>query len=106
MDRAKILVIDDQIGQVGSPEHESSLRAVGYYCETGDASPSDNYAYEFEFHTGEGGVDAVKHAVRKCWPDQKGSRWALVLLDVSFGDDQEFGFSLLRALRSDGALEH
>ncbi len=106
IDRDKILVIDDQIGQVGSPEHESFLRAVGYYCETGDARPTNNYPYEFEFHTGEGGVDAVKQAVRQCWPDHKGRRWALVLLDVSFGDDQEFGFSLLRALRCDAALEH
>ena len=105
MERHRILVIDDQIGQNDSPEQKSFLRAIGYYNPSGGTNPVDNYPYEFEFHTGQGSVEAVKDAVRLCWPDNRGNRWALVLLDVSFGEKPELGFTLLKSLRFDSTLK-
>jgi len=43
----------------------------------------------------------VKAAIQRRWPDAKRKALALVLLDVRFGDDEQFGFTLLRALRED-----
>ncbi len=98
-----ILVVDDQIGISGSPEQEDFLEAVGGSPESKRA---DGYPYKFEFHTGGTGggtnsVEAVKAAVLSRWPAADGKRWALVLLDVRFGGDEKFGFTLLRALRED-----
>lgn len=102
----KILVIDDEIGIPGHPEQTAFLRAVGYYPSTGGKEPVNNYPYQFAYHTGRtndntNSVDAVKAAVLKGWPDADGNRWALILLDVRFGNDENFGFTLLRALRED-----
>lgn len=98
-----ILVVDDQIGISGSPEQEDFLDAVGGSPESKHA---DGYPYKFEFHTGGSGggtnsVEAVKAAVLSRWPAADGKRWAMVLLDVRFGGDEKFGFTLLRALRED-----
>lgn len=98
-----ILVVDDQIGISGSPEQEDFLDAVG---GSPDSKRADGYPYKFEFHTGGTGggtnsVEAVKAAVLSRWPAADGKRWALVLLDVRFGGDEKFGFTLLRALRED-----
>ena len=102
----KILVIDDEIGTPDSPERTAFLRAVGYYPSTGGKKQVEGYPYKFDFHTGQGengvnSVEAVKEAVLRCWPTADGKRWALVLLDVRFGRDDKFGFTLLRALRED-----
>ena len=101
-----ILVVDDQIGRPDSPERTAFLRAVGYFASTGGKQRVDGYPYEFEFHTGQSeagvnSVEAVKSAIAKKWPATDGGRWALVLLDVRFGDEERFGFTLLRALRED-----
>ena len=105
-ERHLVLVIDDQIGKPDSPDRTAFLRAVGYYSKDGSEEPVAGYPYDFEFHTGQanGGdnsVEVVKTAVERRWPDADGRRWALVLLDVRFGDDESFGFTLLRALRDD-----
>lgn len=98
-----ILVVDDQIGISGSPEQEDFLDAVDGSPE---AKGACGYSYKFEFHTGRTGggtnsIEAVKAAVLSRWPAADGKRWALVLLDVRFGEDDKFGFTLLRALRED-----
>ena len=100
-----ILVIDDQIGQQKS-DRADFLEAVGYYQSAGSKKQTNDYPYEFEFHTGQdeagrNSVEAVKETVLRCWPDANGKRWALILLDVRFGEDEKFGFTLLRALRED-----
>jgi DNA-binding NtrC family response regulator len=105
-DQHLILVIDDQIGKPDSPDRTAFLRAVGYFSMDDSEDQVSDYPYEFEFHTGqsEGGdnsVEAVKAVIQGRWPDANGKRWALVLLDVRFGDDERFGFTLLRALRED-----
>lgn len=105
-ERHKILVIDDEIGTPDSPERTAFLRAVGFYPSTGGKKQVEGYPYTFDFHTGQseaGGnsVEAVKDAVLRSWPSPDGKRWALVLLDVRFGRDEKFGFTLLRALRED-----
>lgn len=105
-DQHLILVIDDQIGKPDSPDRTAFLRAVGYFSKDGGEDRVSDYPYEFEFHTGQGeggdnSVEAVKAAIQGRWPDASGKRWALVLLDVRFGDDERFGFTLLRALRED-----
>src|ERR1035437_8262566 len=107
----KILVIDDEIGTPDSPERTAFLRAVGYFPSKGGKKPVEDYPYTFDCHTGpsEAGVnsvEAVKDAVLRCWPSPDGMRWALVLLDVRFGKDEKFGFSLLRALREDSRFGH
>ena len=101
-----ILVVDDQIGTWQSPEQDDFLEAVGYVPPTGERVRVEDYPYEFTFHTGQSetgtnSVEAVKAAVLNGWPNSAGKRWALVLLDVRFGDDEKFGFALLRALRED-----
>lgn len=108
MERAQhlILVVDDQIGKPDSPERTAFLRAVGYFASTGGKQRVDDYPYEFEFHTGQNesganSVEAVKTAILKKWPSADGNRWALVLLDVRFDEEEKFGFTLLRALREE-----
>jgi DNA-binding NtrC family response regulator len=106
----KILVIDDQIGQ-SKDERADFLEAIGYYLNAGTKKKPNGYPYEFEFHTGQtesgsNSVEAVKAAVLHRWPAADGKRWALVLLDVRFDEksgrtDENFGFTLLRALRED-----
>ena len=101
----RILVIDDQIGAEGG-DRTAFLRCVGYYAAAGGKERVPNCPYEFHFHTGQdsqrrNSVEAVKEAVVAMWPDHGGNQWALVLLDVRFGDDPEFGFTLLQALRDD-----
>lgn len=101
-----ILVIDDEIGIPDSPERTAFLRAVGYFPSTGGKEPVKNYPYEFEFHSGRNeavanSVEAVKNTVLAGWPFEDKRRWSLVLLDVRFGADAGFGFTLLRALRDD-----
>lgn len=103
MKQYRILVIDDEIGK---SEQTTFLRAVGYYPETGGKTAVSDYPYKFTFHTGQNhdntnSVDAVKEEVLKGWPDAEGNRWALILLDIRFGDDETFGFELLQALRED-----
>jgi DNA-binding NtrC family response regulator len=102
----QILVIDDQIG-AGGGDQTFFLRSVGYYHHSaGGKELVPGYPYEFSFHTGQdarqlNSVEAVKEVVAARWPDRDGNRWALILLDVRFGDDPEFGFTLLEALRDD-----
>jgi DNA-binding NtrC family response regulator len=100
-----LLVVDDQIGAEGG-DRTAFLRSVGYYPATGGKTRVPDYPYEFHFHTGQNAdrqnsIEAVKEAVIAKWPDRDGNRWALVLLDVRFGDDPDFGFALLEALRDD-----
>jgi DNA-binding NtrC family response regulator len=102
----KIFVIDDEIGTPDSPERTAFLRAVGFYPSTGGKKQVEGYPYSFDFHTGQSdagvnSVEAVKDAVLRRWPSSDGKRWTLVLLDVRFGRDEKFGFTLLRALRDD-----
>lgn len=101
-----ILVIDDEIGVLNDPERTAFLRAVGYYPSEGGKKRVESFPYEFEFHTGQNesgtySIAAVKAAVLKRWPTYDGKRWALILLDVRFGDHERFGFEILRALRED-----
>ena len=108
---SRILVIDDEIGISDSPDRKAFLRAVGYYPATGGIQPVTGYPYEFDFHTGQdethsNSVDAVKAAVLSRWPTSDGKRWTLVLLDVRFGEDENFGFTLLKALREDVRFGH
>jgi DNA-binding NtrC family response regulator len=109
-ERHKILVIDDEIGTPDSPERTAFLRAVGYYPSTGGKKQVEGYPYAFDFHTGQSeaginSVEAVKDSVLRSWPSPDGKRWALVLLDVRFGRDEKFGFTLLRALREDSRFD-
>lgn len=104
--RPKILVIDDQIGIEGGDRDIflSRIGAVPKKADKQNPSPSP-YPYDFAFHpgsdaAGRNSVDAVIEAILRGWPDPKtGRHWALVLLDVRFGNDQQFGFTILRAIR-------
>src|SRR2546423_1208400 len=112
--KPSILVIDDQIASVEVHEQysypigaTSFLWTVGYLGERGD-EPAKDYPFTFEYHSGESAhgsrkysIDAVKDAIASKWRGQQTQRWALVLLDVRFGDNTEFGFQVLEALRSD-----
>lgn len=102
--RPRILVVDDQIGIAGG-DRDFFLARVG--CGGGRGA---THPHEFVFHSGAGpggdnSVPDVLAAVRGGWPDPGTRRhWAMVLLDVRFGDDECFGFTLLRAIREDPAL--
>lgn len=101
--RPKILVIDDQIG--GDPgDRRIFLSRVGAVAEKA-AKPASPFPYDFDYHagtdvTGRNSVESVMQAILRGWPDpETGRYWALVLLDVRFGNDEQFGFTILRAIR-------
>lgn len=102
--RPRILVIDDQIGVEGG-DRDFFLKNVGCTPAAKGASAIKPYPYEFEYHSGadsagRNSVKSVIQAILGGWPHaQTGRYWALVLLDVRFGNDENFGFTLLQAIR-------
>lgn len=101
--RPKILVIDDQIGgDLG--DRRIFLSRIGAVADKADKSVPP-YPYEFDYHAGtdaagRNSVESVMQAILRGWPDSETKRyWALVLLDVRFGNDEQFGFTILRAIR-------
>jgi len=102
--RPRILVIDDQIGVEGG-DRDLFLSNVGAATGKTPGAKADTYPYEFVYHpgtdrAGRNSVEAVIEAILAGWPEPKTDRyWAMVLLDVRFGNDQNFGFTILRAIR-------
>jgi len=92
----RILIVDDQIGITGSPEQKAFLRAVrGTNSET-----EDNVDFELHFDEGIGCLERVVDRIRQGWVSPVLQRWALVLLDIRFPQDEYFGLKLLEALRN------
>lgn len=97
--RPRILVIDDDYG-------ESRALRDGFVSKV---DPGARYDFEFISgqRDGQNSLPAVIDHVGRGWPPRSAApHWALVLLDVHFGqrpaqdEDDRWGFVLLRALRA------
>jgi DNA-binding NtrC family response regulator len=98
-----ILVIDDEIGQPGSPRQVGFLRTIGATDRTGAAVA--DYPYSFEFCSGGTpkkaySVEAILDYIRRGWDKENDRFWAMILLDVNFGNQATFGYEVLDALRT------
>lgn len=95
-----VLVIDDQIGTPGC-DRDAFLDAVSGEFPLGEAT-STGVVFHFASGLGPDGrpsLEAVVDAIRAGWPFAHGGRWALILLDVRFGREEEFGFDALTQVR-------
>lgn len=103
LEKPTVLVIDDQIGAPASLDRRGFLRQVGA-TDRSDASLAD-YPYAFEFCSGTTSekrysLEAALDCVRRGWDKEADRFWAMILLDVKFGNQFTFGYEILDALRA------
>jgi DNA-binding NtrC family response regulator len=107
--KAKVLVVDDQIGRPGP--HQRAFRAA---CADVDSEPTFGLEAELLFHSGQDekgrnsseGLAQLDQTISKAWDEAREEPLALVLLDVRFDEDPIgradalYGFTILAHLRA------
>lgn len=105
-----ILVVDDQIGVDDSEDQKDFLSLMGVTDDSGNLVSGFPYAFRFVtgMRDGKYSIDATLENIRRGWNPGENRLWALVLLDMSFGQgdsaEANFGLRVLQAVRNEPDL--